>query len=216
MVHHSTMVYKALSEQVKQQKATTHENAQMHQAIDVYWQQEFKLKNECKSYHQVADEFDVSKSTLQHLVMGGGVSMSAFNAGKQRLTPAEEHVLVDFVESANQGFPLTHANLYKAADDILTFCLGDEHDSLGHNWVDSFLNRHREELQTHWSKPLDTQHGRALNPTNVKLWFDLVKENIVDKDILPHNIYGMDESGFPPSDQGTLLCFDYKSRCQTL
>ena len=30
-----------------------------------------------------------------------------------------------------------------------------------------------------------------------------MKENIVDKDVLPHNIYGMDESGFPPSDQGT-------------
>jgi hypothetical protein len=130
--------------------------------------------------------------------------MSAFNAGKQRLAPAEEHVLVDFaLESADQGFPLTHANLYKVADDILTSRLEDEHVSLGHNWIDIFLNRHHEELQTHWSKPLDTQRGRALNPTNVKLWFDLVKENIVDKDILPHNIYGMDESRFPPSDQGT-------------
>jgi len=74
--------------------------------------------------------------------------------------------------------------------------LGDEHNSLGHNWVDNFLNRHHDELQTHWSKPLDTQHGRAssLNSTNVKLQFDFVKENIVDKGILPHNIYGMDES----------------------
>ena len=130
--------------------------------------------------------------------------MSAFDAGKQRLTPAEESVFVDFaLESADQGFPLTHANLYKAADDILTSHLGDEHVSLGHNWVNVFLNRHHEELQTHCSKPLDTQHGGALNPTNAKLWFDLVRENIVDKDILPHNIYGMDESRFPPSDQET-------------
>src|ERR1700683_3935915 len=67
VVHHSTMVYKALSEQVKQQKATTHKNAQMRQAINVYRQQEFKPKDERKSYCQVADEFDVSKSTLQHL-----------------------------------------------------------------------------------------------------------------------------------------------------
>jgi hypothetical protein len=42
-----------------------------------------------------------------------------------------------------------------------------------------------------------------LNPTNVGLWFDLIKDNIVDKNVLPHNVYGMDESGFPPSDQGT-------------
>jgi hypothetical protein len=73
VVHHSSMVYKALSEQVKRQKATAHTNAQMCQAIDVYRQQEFKPKDECKSDHQVADEFDVSKNTLQCLVMGGGL-----------------------------------------------------------------------------------------------------------------------------------------------
>jgi hypothetical protein len=66
------MVYKALLEQVKRQKATARENTQMRQAIDVYPQQEFKPKDERKSYHQVADEFDVSKSTLQRLVMEGG------------------------------------------------------------------------------------------------------------------------------------------------
>jgi hypothetical protein len=95
------MVYKALSKQVKQRKATACENAQMHQAIDAYQQQEFKPKDEHKSYRQVAYKFDISKSTLQHLVMGG-VFMSAFNVGKQRLTPEEECVLVDFaLESAD-------------------------------------------------------------------------------------------------------------------
>lgn len=41
-----------------------------------------------------------------------------------------------------------------------------------------------------------------MNPDIVKHWFDLVKEHIMDKNIKLHNIYGMDESGFPPSDQG--------------
>jgi hypothetical protein len=36
----------------------------------------------------------------------------------------------------------------------------------------------------------------------VKHWFLLVKEFIHDKDIKAHNVYGMDESGFPPSNQG--------------
>jgi len=39
------MVSKALSEQVKWQKATTRNNAQMRQAIDVYWQQDFALES---------------------------------------------------------------------------------------------------------------------------------------------------------------------------
>jgi Tc5 transposase DNA-binding domain len=175
----------------------------MCRAIDEYKEQELQPKNLRLSYQTVADTHNVSKSTLQRLVTGG-VSMSTFNAGKQRLTPAEERVVADFcVESADRGFPLTHDNVYKSADNILSARLGSEHDSLGLNWVDTFLIRHHEELQTHWSKPLDTQRGQALNPTNVRLWFDLVKENIVDKNIHPENVCGMDGSGFPPSDQGT-------------
>ena len=84
----------------------------MQRAIDEYKQQELKLKNLWMSYQAVADTHKVSKSTLQRLVTGGE-SMSAFNAGKQRLTPAEKHVVVDFcLESADQGFPLTHDNVY--------------------------------------------------------------------------------------------------------
>lgn len=176
----------------------------MRHALDAFKQEELKPPNiKRRSYREIADEYLVSKSTLQCLA-AGGTSMSAFNAGKQRLTPEEERVVVDFcLESADRGFPLTHKNVYTAADNILTARLGDDHDPLGHNWVDNFISRHRDELQMHWSKPLDTQRGNALNPTNVKLWFGLVKTHIVDLDILPHNIYGMDESGFPPSNQGT-------------
>jgi hypothetical protein len=29
-----------------------------------------------------------------------------------------------------------------------------------------------------------------------------MKENVIDKGIKEHNIYGMDESGFPPANQG--------------
>ena len=67
------------------------------------------------SYQAVTDIHKVSKSILQRLVTGG-VSMSAFNAGKQRLTSAEERVVVDFcLESADRGFPLTHDNVYNVS-----------------------------------------------------------------------------------------------------
>ncbi|KDQ09419.1 hypothetical protein BOTBODRAFT_117181 [Botryobasidium botryosum FD-172 SS1] len=67
------------------------------------------------------------------------------------------------------------------------------------NWVDHFLERNRNQLQTHWSRPLDTVRVRALNPTIVKHWFELVKVHVVDMDIRPGDTYGMDESGFPPN-----------------
>src|SRR3979411_665354 len=106
------MVYHSLSEQVKRQKATARHNCRMWTAIDEYQQQELKPNAADRlSYRAVADKYNVSKSTLQRLV-NGGISMSAFNASKQRLTPPEERIVVDFcLESADRGFPLTVANV---------------------------------------------------------------------------------------------------------
>ena len=135
--------------------------------------------------------------------------MSACNAGKQKLAPAEETIVVNFVmESANQGFPLTHRNVKAQANVILQSRLGDEAEPVGHNWIDWFLTRHQERLQTHWSCPLDTQRAQNLNPTTVANWFDLVEEYIhnpggVRELILPENTYKMDETGVTAGDQRT-------------
>ncbi len=120
------MVYHALSDQVKQQKATAQHNSRMRAAIDEYQQQKLKPNAVDRlSYQAVADKHDVSKSTLQRLV-NGGISMSAFNTSKQRLTPAEERIVINFcLESADRGFPLTVTNVYKCADNILNVRLGN-------------------------------------------------------------------------------------------
>ncbi|KAF9236316.1 hypothetical protein BU15DRAFT_50230, partial [Melanogaster broomeanus] len=77
---------------------------------------------------------------------------------------------------------------------------------VGHNWCQRFLTRHRDQLQTHWSKPLDMQHAQALNPATVNHWFDLLEKHVVKgkdgEDIQGSNIYAMDETGNTPGDQG--------------
>jgi len=65
------------------------------------------------------------------------------------------------------------------------------------------MTRHHNRLHMYWSKPLDTQRAKGLNREAVDDWFRIVKEQIVDAGIKPGNIYGMDESGFPPSNQGS-------------
>ena len=50
---------------------------------------------------------------------------------------------------------------------------------------------------------MDTQRAKCLNPEAVASWYDLLEEELVKKGIRKEDIYGMDESGFPPSDQGT-------------
>jgi Tc5 transposase DNA-binding domain len=197
------MTYRALSDAVKKQKSRRAQNQRMQEAVEAYKREESKSEELRKSLRVIAKENNVSKSTLSRLVKGG-ISMSAFNASKQKLSAAEERVIVDFcLESADRGFPLTHKLVMKMANDILTGRLGTGCESVGDGWVDRFLTRHRDDLQTHWSKPLDMQRANALNSANVTHWFNLVKEHIVDQGVKPCNIYGMDESGFPPSDQGT-------------
>ena len=106
-------------------------------------------------------------------------------------------------ESADRGFPMSHKTIAFHANAILQSHLGDGYKPVGESWIFRFLYRHEDELQTHWSKPLDMQRARALNPEVVDAWFDLVKKWIVNQGIRKEEIYGMDESGFPPSGQGT-------------
>jgi Tc5 transposase DNA-binding domain len=123
---------------------------------------------------------------------------------QQKLKPSAEQTLVNFlIESAERGFPQTLHQIENFANLIRQSRLGPECEKVRENWVGRFLDRHRKILQTHWSKPLDTQHAQAMNPQAKKDWFELVKKYVVDVGILPENLYGMDETGCLPSDQGT-------------
>jgi hypothetical protein len=41
-----------------------------------------------------------------------------------------------------------------------------------------------------------------MNPEAKKSWFELVKKYVVELGIRPEDLYAMDETGCPPSDQG--------------
>ena len=77
--------------------------------------------------------------------------MSAFNASKRKLTYAEERVLVEFIlESSDRGTPLGHKSIEEHANAILA---GREQpgEPVGDSWVGRFLDRYRDEIQTHWT-----------------------------------------------------------------
>ncbi|KAJ3499646.1 hypothetical protein NMY22_g19492 [Coprinellus aureogranulatus] len=90
-----------------------------------------------------------------------------------------------------------HREIEQYANVLRQAKLGTECEPVGKTWVFRFLDRHRDVLQPHWSKPLDTQRANSLNPISVQSWFEVIKKFIVDAGIKPHNTYGMDESGCP-------------------
>lgn len=198
------MVFKALFTRVKKIRKRRAVNADFQKALDAYQQEQAKPEGMKKlGLRKIAEKFGVGWQTLGRLA-NGETTASSFAASRQKLTPAEERILVDFSkDSSDIGFPLNHQELEMYANAILQSKNGDGYEPVGKQWVFRFLDRHREELQTHWSRPLDTQRARALNPEAVKAWFDLVEKWIVERGIRKEeNIYGMDESGFPPANQG--------------
>lgn len=194
------MVGRTLSDYAKSIAQRRTINKQYQLALDAYKREQAKTDGSKKrGLRPIAAEYNVCYRTLGNLI-NGGQSMSAFNASKQKLSYAEERVLVDFIlHSADRGIPLTHDNVRAHANGILE-ARGES--PVGKNWVDRFITRYREEVQAHWSRPLATERAKSLNPEAVKAWFDLVEELVVKKGIKRENIYGMDESGFPPSNQG--------------
>src|ERR1700761_46605 len=192
---------KAKSITAKKRAHQTDQKEKFRLAINDY--RKYKaIPGQKKSYRTVGEEFGVDWSTLRRLDQGG-ISIAEFNVSKQLLTPAEEEGLVILAElSSDRGFPLDLNQLHTGCTSLLRLKLGPETASAGKNWADRFVERHAKRLQTFWSKPLDSSRAEGLNPAAVNHWFyDIIKPNIYSEgeEVLPENIYGMDEAGFPPS-----------------
>jgi len=83
--------------------------------------------------------------------------MGAFNI--TRVTTEEEIVIVKYpLGQPNCGFPHTPKSMAKEANSILESDKGRDYEPVGQNWMDWFLGRHQDELQTQWRKTLDTTH----------------------------------------------------------
>ena len=199
------MANKALSERVKAQKRRIANEKKMRDAVHAYRLEQDKAENLRRGARIIAKEFGIENQWRTIINRhNGGRSIREGHEDLQKLIPAEETVLVNFLnESAARGFPQTPRNLADFANMIRRNRLGAKCEDVGESWTGRFLDRHRDILQTHWSKPLDTQRARAMNPEAKKKWFELVEEFVVKLGIKPENLYGMDETGCPPSDQGT-------------
>lgn len=82
----------------------------MADALAAYAAEQAKpLEQERKGLRPIAQQYGVSFKTLSRHYRNEQSNMSSFNATKQKLTTAEEQVIVDFAaQSADRGIPLTH------------------------------------------------------------------------------------------------------------
>ena len=177
----------------------------MQDVVHAYQLEQDKAENLRRGARIIAKEFGIENQWRTIINRhNGGRSIQEGHEDLQKLTPAEETVLVNFLnKSAARGFPQTPQNLANFANMIHRNCLGAKCEDVGESWAGRFLDHHWDILQTHWSKPLDTQRAHAMNLEAKKKWFELVEEFVVKLGIKPENLYGMDKTGCPLSDQGT-------------
>ncbi|KAF9519519.1 hypothetical protein BS47DRAFT_1288344 [Hydnum rufescens UP504] len=140
---------------------------------------------------------DVDSTTLGH-PLNGKMSISQSNEAKSHLNQAESEVLIVFIlKMADRGFPLT---LQKIVADYALQVVQENSpgiQKLGINWAHWFVTKHSDHLASLWSSGLDTVWAAAINPENVKHYFDILGSVYAKYEPCLENIYGMDESGFP-------------------
>jgi hypothetical protein len=199
------MPYKALSQHIKRQNQSHAKEATIRNAVNQYCREQALPANTRRGARKIAEDFGIPKQWRTIINRyNGGRSMKEAREHQQNLTPAEEGILVDFLnQSAEHGLPQPLKSIEALAILLWKARLGDNCNPFGENWVHRFLDRHRMVLQTHWSKPLDTQRARAMNPEAKQAWFKLLEEFVVKAGIQSKDLYGMDETGCPPSNQGT-------------
>ena len=188
---------RAKSKKAKRQEERLEKTLREREAANAY--QSRKEAGEGVSYAKVATEFKVNETTLRRRVLSLGQSISEFNATKQKLSPAEEEVLVvSILEASCHGFPPTHHQIAMEADSIQSARPNGSFQPVGKQWVNEFLRRHNEVIKTHWSAPLPTVRAQSANPRAIHSFLtNLVKREVVDKNVPPELLYQIDETSTP-------------------
>lgn len=145
------------------------------------------VKTQNISLRRAAIDYKVPRATLTSRHNGRPTRCVA-HAHEQKLNPAEEEVLVEWVKEMGQrGLPVTPQILRDHASDI---CGVD----VGVSWYTRFKKRHPD-LKVKYTQSLEECRARALNPTVVKEFFGMLDELIEKYQIPAENIYNMDEKG---------------------
>ena len=196
------MTGSTLSQAAKRQKQRRLINKKLNDAIEEYQAQ--KDLHRKASYQKITEQFGVNCITLANHEQGKHRPLSAFNTSKQRLTPAEENILVEvIILASHQGIPYTHSNICEEGNTILWSHLGHQSQEVGKHWVDNFLHCHDDQLHMYWSALLPSVRAKAGNQETISGYFSLVKERIVEPGVSPECMWSMDKTQVNPDGTPT-------------
>lgn len=143
------------------------------------------------SLRAAAECAGVARSTL-HGRLKGAQSWRKAHEIDQTLGAAEEKMIVKQIEDMDRrGFPMRVDMVQELALKILNKREGGGSLTLGQHWITRFLNRHPQ-LSSKFSTQVRIVKS---DPKIIKQAFDVLGSMICTFNIIPRNIYNMDEKG---------------------
>jgi 4-hydroxybenzoate polyprenyltransferase len=144
-----------------------------------------------QSLRKTARHWGVPLTTL-HSRLHGQESRSEAAIPKQRLSPAQEKRLTQWILTQNDlGLPPTHAQIKQFTQQILA--VKGDHQPLGKHWMQAFLRRNPS-LRTQRAYSRESVRVNGANTEVIKPWFNHLYIPKVQA-IIPENRYNMDEAG---------------------
>ena len=141
--------------------------------------------------------------------MAGRKSRDISHEWRQSLSNAEENTFLRWITRLTRtGYPASPKLAIEMAEEIRRGRIQLSGQSIiiarpiGYSWLERFKMRHPE-INSIWTRQLDSARFNAVNYEGVRRWFDAVSELMIEHQYPAHHIYNMDESGFAIGDSQT-------------
>jgi hypothetical protein len=160
-----------------------------------------------KSSYAAAKALGLNPKTVLKRV-NGGLSRSQARQQQQKLSRAQENVLLKWIKQLTiSGYSPGHQLVKEMAEEVRSRRTYDLDDvslnslelppqyTLGNEWVSRFIQRHPH-LKVAIGRRIESVRIDGATKQVLKEWFDAYKEIVSEQKIKQENTYNMDESGF--------------------
>lgn len=141
-------------------------------------------------YQKVANEFGVNRTTLSRRHRGVTGSAQHKNTTQSALNPQQEVELVKYIKQ------LTERNLEPSRQMVKNFASKLARKDVSYSWVTRFYARQQKDLTSRWSSAMDAVRHKADNSERYSRYFDYLYAKMKEYNVLPEQVYNMDEKGF--------------------
>jgi hypothetical protein len=138
----------------------------------------------------IARNHKVDPSTLNRRWRGITSSREDGYDAQRFLTPGENLALLEHIHNLTEcGLPPTCSMVHNIATEI-------KGRAPGKNWVSRWLNQNTSSLGSRYLQALDIERKRADSVQYYRAYFGMMERKIKQYNVLPENVYNMDEKGF--------------------